>query len=291
MTKKRTALSSSRKTKTSNETMSYRDRVLQYVRKAKSIPIKTALLIAGTTAAILIDFLYGTASAVLALPLYQFALGGKFSGRMDSTVLNRNGTTRGMTVPALVQNEATSTQRNNFAGLSSDWNSLTQVQMQGWNEAVGFTRSNRFGVSVPLKGKELFIALNRSLFNIGETVLNDVPLPVGIANVETATLICDVSDTRVRLTFTPTPVPANTAFAVYFSGMKSPGTFRLGASDFRLFTVLPAAGISPLEAYADYILRWGTLVAGRKIFCKIVAVSTDTGQQSSGMIVSAVVTA
>lgn len=222
--------------------------------------------------------------------LYQFANNGKLSGRADGNVYMRNGRIRGMTVPSLVQNSFTSAARSALSSFSSGWNALTADQRASWNGATGFTTTDRFGMPVPLVGKNLYVALNQNLQNAGGSPILIAPSAGSVLPPTFATVDADASAHTVEVNFLPDPVPAGVGWLVFATGLKSAGTSRPGDSQFRLVTTMAAAQTAPFAMGTAYEARFGPLIAGKKIFVKIVPVNITTGQKGPGIIIDNEVT-
>lgn len=291
MTKKRTPASSARTTNPSKT--SYREKILGSKRfqaiKKMVAPAKVIIAIIAMAWCVT-DLFAGSGTAQYAM-LYLIADSAKKSGRAGGNVYMRNGRIRSFTVPSLVQNEATSTQRNNFSQFSTAWNALSAADQVSWNEATGYFKSDRFGQAIPLVGKELFIALNRSLFNVGNPQIDTAPLPGSVPAIDSLVVTASTAaGGSLTVTYSPDLTPGGGNFIkVFATAQLSPGTFRPGKSKYRLLMVLDDTATSPESIFTQYVARHGALVAGRKIFIKLVGVNGTTGQQSSGIIASDIV--
>jgi hypothetical protein len=216
--------------------------------------------------------------------LYQFANNGKLSGRAEGNVYMRNGRIRGMTVPSLVNNPATAAARSLLAFQSNSWNGLSDDNRATWNNAVGFTKTDRFGRTVDLKGKNLYVSLNANIVNGGGTPIFDAPSSGAVYGPPTLTITGSAGGGTLSLAWTGGAIPPDTAWLVFATGLKSPGTSRPGKSDFRLIQVLPAADVTPTSIATAYLAKFGTLVAGKKIFVRVDPVLITTGQKGPGLI-------
>ena len=293
MTKTKTPLSSVRETNPSKQDSRTLLQIAyaKYVQSLRNTSASTKILLVLFCIGFALTIIFAPAGIVSLAMLYSIADNGKKSGRSDGNVYMRNGRVRGFKMPSLVQNAATTLQRVSFGGLSSGWNALTETQRNSWLNATGFSTIDRMGHSITLVGKQLYVALNRALFNAGQFPITTAPTPSGIAQPTGATLTGAAAVPALSLAFTPTPVPANTSYVVYATGMKSAGTARPGSSQFRLLKVMAAASASPNNLLVAYNARWGTLVAGRKVFVKIVAVNNLTGEESAGLVTFAIIAA
>lgn len=223
--------------------------------------------------------------------LYMIADNAKKSGRADGNVYMRNGVIRGMRVPSLVQNNFTQLQRGSLSQLSSSWNALTQDQMNSWNNASGFFASDRFGRSIEIKGKALYVRLNQNLFNSNSTLITVAPVPTSVNGITNLSFVADDSGNTFILTFTPTPTDADVKHLIFATAQLSAGTFRPSKSAFRLIGLIPIATATGVDIQADYVAKFGLPVTGNKIFIKLIPVNRVTGQAGPAIVASSVVIA
>lgn len=169
--------------------------------------------------------------------------------------------------------------RSRLTALSQAFRSLTAAQIQGWNSAVSdFQKTDMFGDMRKPSGINLYVKLNSNLGEVGEAYINDAPLPSSVEPVLTLSATATAGVPSLSVVFTPTPVPADTAFIIRATSQMSPAK-QASKSDFRNLTVLPAAGTSPNNALAAYNAKFGALIAGRKIAIEMIPVNTVTGQK------------
>lgn len=230
---------------------------------------------------------FGAAFGASTAILYIFAFDGKVSGRMDGNVLMRNGRGRGFVVPSLVQNGYTAGVRSLLAQLSQGFRGLTQAQIAAWN-SFEMTVSNRFGQSKIIKGKACYVRLNANLINVGGTPISDPPVLEDVAGITSLSFTATAPNT-MPLTFSPTPTDANVAHLVFATANLSPGISRPSKSAFRLIDVIAGGTATGVAEGANFVTKFGSLVAGDKVFVKLVPVNFTTGQAGVGIIASAVV--
>lgn len=259
------------------KTMSKRPRVLKMV---------LALLLSG------LAFIFLNAeSGLTTAMLYMIAENGKKSGRAGGNVYMRNGRIRGMAIPRLVQNAYTLGARNRFATLSAAFRSLSQDAQLEWGSATGFFKSDRFGRQIPVVGKELYVMLNSNLLNIGEPPISVPPVPDAVTGFNLLQVVADESAASVELSFSPDPSPTGISMLVFATAQLSPGIQRPGNSAFRLVDVIDDGASAPAVISANYIAKFGSPVAGKKIFVKCVPVNETTGQAGPGILASTIVVA
>ena len=290
--KKRTAASSVSTTKSSKQN------AIKNITDAFAITIASAknTLIGRLTCALLcLGAMFYIANGNIAEGLstgmlYMIAENGKKSGRADGNSYMRNGRIRGMAIPSNPNTAYQTTQRGNFGTLSSGWNALTEVQRLAWN-VFSIQVSDRFGRTVFVSGKAAYVALNRNLFNTGDSAIAEPPIPVGVPSPSSLSLSADSAPSTLDLSFTPSPVPANYSWLVYATGAQSVGTYAPSASKYRLIGTIIAGGTTPADIEPDYVAKFGALVGGTKIFVKVVAISTSSGIASAPVTASAIVAA
>lgn len=224
--------------------------------------------------------------------LYSLANNGKLSGRADGNVYMRNGRIRAFKVPALVLNAATAAVKSRLGQNSSDWNSLDDSERATWNNASGYSTTDRFGNSVPLKGKNLFVSLNNNLLAVGVPSISECPLPELVDGILTLTPSdFDVSVGTLTLSFTGTPTNADVKHLLFATAPQSAGTSRPGKSKFKVIAIISGTTASPYNAAADYITVFGTPPVGAKIFYKTTPILTTTGQSGVSVIAQGVAVA
>lgn len=222
------------------------------------------------------------ASGACEAVLYLFANNGRVSGRMGGDVKMRNGRSRGFTVPSLVRNAYTSAARSLFAGLSSSFRSLSPSEIASWNNALGFSISDRFAQVHTLKGKQLYISLNSNLSNTGQPLITVAPIPTGILPLPDQTLTgSTVSTDTLLLGSSVGAVPPLQNVLVYATAPLNAGISRPSQSAFRLIRVVSTPTALPVELIADYTAKFGSIVAGSKIFVQTISVNETTGEASA----------
>lgn len=221
--------------------------------------------------------------------LYSLANDGKLSGRADGNVYMRNGRIRGMKVPRLVQNNATQRVRSAFGNNSSAWRSLTQSEQNSWIDARGFFTTDRFGRSVEVTGKALYNMLNQNLFLAGKTPISTAPSPEAVAGLTSLSATFTLGPTASTLVFTPTPTDGDTVLLVEATSPQGNGINRPGRGAFRGIGIIAAGSASPATVASMYTARFVTPVVGQKVFFRVTAINTNTGQAAAPLICSVTV--
>lgn len=178
-------------------------------------------------------------------------------------------------------------QRQQLGNLSSQWRSLTEAQRQSWiSGSPNFPYIDIFGSQLILAGNVLFIALNKNLLNAGQTQIDTAPLPVAIPVLSISDLTATAGTPTLTFKIGTATVPTGFSLMVYATPLITPG-INFVKNRLRFLGVLSATA-NVVDAYSDWNARFGTLVAGQKVFVSIALVNNTTGQ--AGVPVQAVVT-
>lgn len=221
--------------------------------------------------------------------LYLMPDGEAKSGRTGSVVYMRNGRRRNFVVPSLVQNSYTTAVRASFSSFSSLFKTLDAAVIAGWNSATGFFKSNRFGQSKEVKGKSLYVMLNQNLTSIGETPIVSVPTSEAVVGLSEITIVVEVDPAADQISWASGNTDNEIAHIVMATPNLSAGISKPGSSQFRQISVIPPNTASPFSFGTAYETKFGTSVAGRKMFIKLVPVNVNTGQAGGALVDSAVV--
>lgn len=215
---------------------------------------------------------------------------GKAGGHVFSK--NRGGSyMRTKVTPSNPQTFAQQSTRSSLTAFAQAFRSLTQAQIAGWNNAVeSFKTTNIFGDVKNPSGINLFVRLNTLIALVGGASIDDAPLPSEVGSLTDLSATADVSSTSFDVVFAPTPVPANHAVVIKASRQSSPGVsaFKGKAT---VITFVAPAGTSPADIYADYIAKYGDLVAGQKVSIEAFIVNKLTGQKSVSLHTTCIITA
>lgn len=203
---------------------------------------------------------------------------GKLGGHVASK--NRAGTYfRTKVSPINPQTSRQSAVRSQLTGWAQAFRSLTPAQIAAWNSAVSnFTKTDIFGDVKTPSGINLYVALNMNLEQVGATSLSDPPLPSSVSPVDSVTLTADSSPQTFSIAFTPTPVPADTDWIIEATAGVSAGKSFV-KSEFRQIAVVASAATTPQALITAYTNKFGSLVAGQKVFVRVTPINNVTGQR------------
>lgn len=197
---------------------------------------------------------------------------------------------------AVIRNKVTPTNPNSarqsavraaLASFSQAWKSLTQVQRDAWNAAVGnFTRTNIFGATVSPSGKNLYTALNTNLEKVNYNAITAPPVPLPVVSPNANNFVFTITGTTGE--FDWDGASANQKMYIQASPPVSPGITNI-SSKLSLIKVVSQATGGTVDLYADYVAVYGTPPVGQKIFLKVGAVRDTTGQTTVPAVLSAIV--
>lgn len=215
---------------------------------------------------------------------------GKIGGHVASK--NRGGAyLRTKVTPVNPQTSYQNVARARITDNSQDWRGLTQTQRNAWNAAVSnWQKTDIFGDLKTPSGLNLFVRLNSNITEANGTALTEPPLPGAVVGPLTVTLTSAAGTPSFSVAWTGGAIPADTAWIVRATPQVSPGKSFV-KSLYRNLAVLPAADTTPTSLLTEYNARFGTLVAGQKIFIEVIAVALLTGVKSTPVSTSVIVAA
>lgn len=213
---------------------------------------------------------------------------GKLGGHVMSK--NRAGNyVRTKVTPSNPNTSFQSSVRSILTQFSQAWRGLTQAQRDSWNGAVdSYQGSDIFGDIKSPSGINLYIKLNSNLAEVSASSIALPPLPESVAAVTLGTSTAAAGTPAFSLVFGTSPVPASTVFIVRATAQVSPGK-KFVKNLYRNVAFLAAAETTPYDLLAEYVARFGSLVAGQKIGIELVAVNTTTGQKGTAINTSLIV--
>jgi hypothetical protein len=213
------------------------------------------------------------------------------SGKIGGHVLSRNRYGAYMRTKVTPVNPSTTAQvavRNRLGSLSSAWRSLTPAQRAAWNGAVlDFKRTDVFGDIKSPSGFNLFQRLNNNIVTVGGAQINTPPAVGEAAQVLIGAFVATFTLTVLTLALSGA-VPAGSEVKVFMTPMLSPG-IDFVKSEYRITEIVANGTASPLNLAAAYATKFGALVAGQKVFVKIVFTDPLTGIESLPQEASAIV--
>lgn len=198
---------------------------------------------------------------------------------------NRGGQyIRTRAIPTQPNSAAQVNQRARLTTTSAGWRGLTDAQRAAWT-AFGnsFTVTDSLGQTRNLTGSQCYVKVNSVNMLIGDAIVATPPaLPSFVAN--TATGLTATAGTPVFTIQGATPA-AGTKHMVYASPPRSAGvSFE---NDFRYIQTGTTYTSGNLDIKTAYTAKFGALIAGKKIFVKVV--QSQSGMQDNGTLFSVIV--
>lgn len=204
---------------------------------------------------------------------------GKLGGHVASK--NRGGNyLRTNAVPSNPQTDHQQAGRARLGGLSQAWSSLTGTEIAAWNNAVqDFPRTNIFGDTKLMNGKNLFVGLNYMRQMTGQTTMDTPPSPGEVA-IPTDLEINQISGTVGQEEWKIDIDLDDTAKYVVIRATAplTPGT---GYFKNRLRVIATKSNQSAgnIDIYEDYVERFGVPTSGKRVGVSFFTVN-EAGQKS-----------
>ena len=143
---------------------------------------------------------------------------------------------------------------------------LTDAQQEAWRQAAASNPvRDVFGDSITLTGINLYTRLNSLRALMGLEPLDEPPPVVQVGAPELTSVVANPVDAILNISFSPSPVPADTYMFIWATEPLNPGVAFV-AHKLRLLTILPPGTTSPAELFPAYLERVGNLVNGKRIY-------------------------
>jgi hypothetical protein len=211
------------------------------------------------------------------------------SGSVAATTSSRNRFgqyRRTRAIPVQPRTASQVAQRARLTTVSAGWRGLTDAQRASWvSFANSFTVVNSIGATITLTGSMVFVKVNTvNLLNGDASVVVPPALPSFIANTTTGFTVAAGTPAFAVAGVTPA---AGTKYMWYASPQLSAGVSFNGV--YRYISTASTFTSGSLSLLTPYTAKWGTLVAGKKIFLK--SVQSQLGMQDNGTLFTAIVAA
>lgn len=208
------------------------------------------------------------------------AMVSEMRGKLNGSVFSKNrggAYLRTKVTPVNPQTTAQGNVRSKLTNLSQSWRGLTDAQRNAWNTAVSnFTGTDIFGDIKTPSGINLYTKINLNLANVAQSQLNLPPLPSSVGVFNSLTITATATTPALSIAFTQTGVAAGQTVVVEATTQLSAGK-NFVKSEFRKIGTFAGGTATPYNALSAYTAKFGSLVAGQKIFIRFKAVSNTTG--------------
>jgi hypothetical protein len=180
--------------------------------------------------------------------------------------------------------------RNLLSGYSQAWRNLTQTQRDAWNSASSdWSLATVFAQGATATGHGLFVTLNTNTNLAGGSPLTLPPNKVGAAPIQELNNLSAIVDDLFVLDMLPATVPANHTMYVEATQGMSAGISNAN-SKYRFIGVILESGATDGDLLGAYTDKFGSLVAGQKVFVRIKFINKITGEVSLPVTVNTIVT-
>lgn len=179
-----------------------------------------------------------------------------------------------------------------FSTLTKNWKSLTAVQRFSWTSAVeNFQKANSLAERIVLTGHQLYIALNRNLQTISQSLITTAPAVTTVSPLTAQAIAAAAGAATMTDTYAPA-VPAGQSYALYATRPLSAGK-KSNSQDYKLVAVINTADASPFDIKSAYEAVFGASWknAGVQIFFKGIEISKTTGESTVPFFSSTIVAA
>lgn len=214
----------------------------------------------------------------------------KIGGHVASK--NRGGAyLRTKVTPVNPQSTRQQSVRGSMTANSQAWRGLTDAQRAAWDAAVSnFQSTDIFGDIKKPSGINLYTKINNNLHSVNTAAISNPPLPSGVTGPATITLTGAAGTPALSLAWTGGAIPANTSWVIRMTPQVSAGKAFV-KNLYSILTVAVAAATTPSNLLSAYNAKYGTLVAGQKIFVEVFPVGTTTGIKGAVISTSCTVAA
>lgn len=209
------------------------------------------------------------------------------SGSVGARTSSRNSSgqyVRQRAIPTQPRTPAQIAARAKLSDISAAWRGLTLAEMASWNAfGKSFTVVNSLGTTINLSGIQCYVKVNTvNLLNGGSIVNTPPALPSFLAITVTGV---DATAGTQLLEGAGTAPASGTLFMWFVSPQLSPGVTFNGQYAWIVTGQTFTSGKFSLTA--AYTAKYGTLVAGKKVFVKVV--QSQAGMQDNGTVFTCIV--
>lgn len=209
--------------------------------------------------------------------------------KLNGTVFSKNrygAYARTKVTPVNPQSVAQQAARNTLSTNSAAWRGLTEAQRASWTGAAPqFPFSDIYGNSKILSGQALYVKLNGNLSGIGVAPLTVAPSPVGLPAIASVSITAAAGTPAISVVYSIPGAAGDNDLVIEFTPQVGPG-ISFVKNKYRFLTNIADNAASPFNALTLYNAKFGTLVAGQKVFVRVHLVNANTGQ--AGIPLSAV---
>lgn len=170
--------------------------------------------------------------------------------------------------------------RTSFTALSKAWDTITEIQRQGWIAlAAGLPQKDIFGNTYYMTGIQLFQQCNRNLASIGVAQISDAPASISVGSPGALTLVATAA--TPTLTVSPANAPAAAEVPLIFAVKPLNAGRQFASGQYRILDNSQAAGAAgPWDEATLWAAKYGTLAAGQNLNFGVRYINNTTGAGS-----------
>jgi hypothetical protein len=194
---------------------------------------------------------------------------------------------RTLAIPANPRTGAQMSVRDNLSRVAAKWRGLTETQRAEWMAAASAVKSNsRLGQNGALSGFQLFIKINCTLAQFGQTAVETPPIRPQFPALAPQNLLITNTAGVVALKLT---CPTDPGDSTIVRGSKPVSQGIEVCKDFRILGTCPAPVAGSSDITGLYTARYGVPKAATKVYVQVNQVVD--GWESLPRIYSAIVPA
>jgi hypothetical protein len=203
---------------------------------------------------------------------------GDISGSVAGNTFshNRHGRyIRDRVVPTKVTSTYATDAKARLSRLSKAWQSLTQNQRDAWQVyAQNNPITDVLGDKQVLTGHTMYIGVNARIDWIGSPVLSVPPVGASPASLTSLSVVGDISDSKVELTYAPTPTASG--FLIWVA-LTDSAAQQYAANKMRLTKFVGSGVASAQNIWTEVVARFGSLQAGQYVTVEMAPFDPNTG--------------
>lgn len=207
-------------------------------------------------------------------------LAGEISGKLGTVVFGRGRYgpyLRSRVMPTNRQSTATLDVRSRLSTLSKAWGAVIQINRDAWKTwAATNPIVDRLGNSRTLQPSAAFIQINTRLIQAGGTQIDIPPVVACPAAISGFSAVCYVNTQALTLSWTSGALPANCCLATWVAAVDETGRAYY-TNLLKLIDISAAAQATGLIVGAEFMARFGVMIAGQKLFIECEVWDKTTG--------------
>ncbi len=216
----------------------------------------------------------------------------QLSGSVGGTTASRNrggAYFRNRAIPTNPSSPAQESVRAIMASQSQSWGDRTDAQRAAWKSwAVQNPVTYALGNSISLSGHQAYVQINSRLDLIDNATLLVPPVINAPLALDTLTLAADIGAGNVVLTFSASPLAADTVLWIEAAIVNSAGIDYV-RNLFRFIGISPTAQTTAYDIETIFTTKFGAPIVGQTMHVRVATFHVPSGLKSVPLTSSAVV--